>query len=402
MSEITLRCTSVGSLEVSALVLRSSLRGNWLATATVYADIPPTDGEAITLRFATAAGTEDVWTGAVRRSRVIPESTQISVTLVGGSGALLAPAIAPRYYTAGSQTVGAGLVAAGIATDAGETLADGVEAALNGYPLSSWLRMGGTARDAVDTLAGVLGLGWRVQMDGTLWIGTETWEEVDNETLERAYFETGDPADGAVYYGTDATPFRAGQSVNGAHAIEVCYRYDAMMADRSKGALRAEVRTALPGDPVYAPDLTLYRQSYAGTVQAESTDGRVDVAADDTRVGDGLRAVPARTSWPGCAMTVPEGTRVRMLFESGLPTGLYAASSIDQDAGAALAFALKDDKSLCGTLSATVVVTAVGASAIPIQFTYVGPFGSQGPGSSVNLEGKVDGPCHAYAKGRPA
>lgn len=396
MSEITLRCASVGDLEVSALVLRSSLRGNWLATVTCYAPARPLDGEAITLRFATAAGTEDVWTGAVRRSRDLAEATQISVTLVGGAGLLLSPPLAPRYHTAGSQTVPAGLVAAGIAADAGERLAAGVEAALDAYPLTSWLRMGGTARDAVDTLAGVLALGWRVLMDGTLWIGVETWDEPDNATLDRAYFESGDPADGTVYYGCDGTPFQAGQSINGAQAVEVCYRYDAMQPDRSAGALRAEVRTALPGDPVYAPDLTLYRQPYAGTVQAESTDGRLDIAADDPRVGDGLRAVPARTSWPGCKVTIPEGTRVRIQFESGLPTGCFALSSIDQDAGAELAFALLNDTVKCGTLTGTDSTKAA------VQFVWTPQSGPVQTGPSVTIEGIVFGPGHKYAKGRPA
>ncbi len=395
MSEITLS-GPLADYEVSALVLRSHLRGNWTGTATIYTDTPPAEGDPVTLRFAVSEGVEDVWTGVVRRVRTIPESTAASVTVVGGAGRLLSPPIAPRYYTAGSQTIGAGLVAAGIAADAGERLAEGVEAALEGYPLAAWMRLAGRADDAVDTLAGVLSLGWRVQRDGALWVGVETWPESDNETLDRAYFEDGDPADGAVYYGCQGTPFEAGMTVAGAHAVEVCYRYNAMGGDRSAGSLRAEVRVAVAGDPVYAPDLTLYRAPYAGTVMAESTDGMLVVNCDDPRLGDGLRNVPARTAWPGCKMTIPEGTRVRLAFESGLPTGCFALSAVDQDAGAELAFALLNDTVKCGTLTGTDSTKAA------VQFVWTPQSGPVQTGASVTIEGIVFGPGHKYAKGRPA
>lgn len=393
MSAIVLRC-SLGELEVSRLYLRSVLRGAWVATVEIgWAEAPP-DGDPCSLRFTRDGdGGEDAWTGTVLRSRVVTESERLSVTVMGGAGGLLSPSLAPRYTTAGATQVTAGLVAAGIAEDAGETLAEGVEAELDDYSLASWQRMGGPAIDAIDTLAGVLGLGWRVLPSGEVWIGAETWPEVGTETLERAYFETGAPEDGSVTYATDATPFAAGESVDGAQAVEVCYRYDAMQEDRSAGALRAEVRTALPGDPVYAPDLHLYRAVYAGTVQAESTDGTLQVKCDDARMGDGLRGVPARTNWPGCKVTIPEGTRVRLAFESGLPSGCFALPAVDQDLGAELAFALVQDDTEIGYLSAT-------AAGNPVTFA-LSPTATGNPGE-VHLVGKITGPGHKYAKGRPA
>jgi len=191
-------------------------------------------------------------------------------------------------------------------------------------------------------------------------------------------------------------------NANGVRPVEVCYHYDAMIADRSKGALRMELRTALPGDPTYAPGLARYARPYPGTVRAQSADGTLAIACDDPSVGDGLQSIPLRVGLPGCAVTVPEGTRVRVRFENADPRGCYAGGDIDQDPAATKALALKDDKSVCGSLSATVIVTALGMSPIPIDFTYAGPFGNQGPGTSVNLEGKIDSPCHAYAKGVPA
>ncbi len=397
MSAIRLRC-SLGELEVSRIYLRSVQRGCWTATAEIGWAEAPADGEACSLRFTRDDGEEDVWTGAVLRSRVVALSERLSVTVMGGAGRLLAPSLAPRYQTAGATQVTGALVLAAIAADAGETLADGVEAELEAHALPSWHRMGGPAIDAIDTLAGVLGLGWRVLPTGELWMGAETWAEVGTETLDRAYFESGAPEDGSVTYACDGTPFAAGESVDGAQAVEVCYRYDAMLEDRSAGALRAEVRTALPGDPVYAPDLHLYRAVYAGTVQAESSNGALEVKCDDARMGDGLRGVPARTSWPGCKMTVPEGTRVRLAFESGLPTGCFALSSVDQDTGAELAFALLQDTVLSGSFTAKGV--APGAD---ILFIYTPQGGAPGPANAqVNISGIITGPGHKYAKGRPA
>ena len=95
-------------------------------------------------------------------------------------------------------------------------------------------------------------------------------------------------------------------------------------------------------------------------------------------------------------MTVPEGTRVRLAFESGLPTGCFALSAVDQDAGAELAFALLDDQSDCGTLQGQ---ADLGTG--KVTFVYTGPF-SSGTGLTVALNGKIIGPGHKYAKGRPA
>ena len=395
MSSVILR-HEFGDLEVSALVLRAFERGNWVATTTIGWPEAPAVGGAASLRFARQDGSEDVWTGSIRRATLIAESETLSVTIVGGAGLLLAPEIPPRFHTTGAAQIPAGLVLAGIADATGETLADGAETELDGYPLASWMRLGGTGRDAIDTLAGVLGLGWRVLASGELWMGEETWPELDSETLARCYFERGDPADGMVLYAVDATPVFAGKSVNGVRPVEVCYHYDAMIADRSKGALRMELRTALPGDPTYAPNLARYARPYPGTVRAQAADGTLAIACDDPSVGDGLQSIPLRVGLPGCAVTVPEGTRVRVRFENADPRGCYAGGDIDQDPAASKALALKDDKSVCGSLSGA---ADLGTGAV--TFTYTGPFGSQ-TGLSVDLEGKIDSPCHAYAKGVPA
>jgi hypothetical protein len=206
---------------------------------------------------------------------------------------------------------------------------------------------------------------------------------------------TGEPEDGVVVYEPDAgAPLIGGTTIDELRAIEVCYA-------ASHGKLLAMVREALPGDPVRAPRLDLYRASYPGTVKAQAADGTLEIACDDPRVSDersGLRGIPARVDWPGTKITVPEGTRCRVEFEGADPRYAYARS-IDQDTtGATKAIALKDDAVDSGTVTGLAnLVTGV------VTFTRTPPGGApDAPSPTLAITGKITGPCHAYAKGKPA
>lgn len=395
MSSIVLSC-SLGDLNVAAMVLRLPVRGNWQALLTIGLSEAPPELDPVTLRITREDGTEDLFVGAVRRSKVIAGADNLSVTIVGGAGLLLAPSLLAQHYSAGASTIPAGDVFAGICDAAGERVAEGAEAEMDAVPLTMWTRVAGPAGEALDTLAGILDRGWRVLADGTIWMGEETWSDVDAETLERGYAATGDPVDGMVLWSTDGAPFYPGTTIDGARAVEVCYRYDADAEERSEGYFMCEVRTQVPGDPVYSPDLTLYRASYAGTVRAQNADGTLAIACDDERIGDSLQDIPARTGWPGCKMTIPEETRVRVKFESADPRGAYA-EGINQDEAATKFLALVDDTVLSGSF------TAVGvAPGDPIQFVYTQQGSVPGsPSPTVSIAGKITGPGHKYVKGVP-
>lgn len=155
----------------------------------------------------------------------------------------------------------------------------------------------------------------------------------------------------------------------------------------------------MPGDPIYLPPLDPYRASYAGTVLDQAADGTLHITCDDPTVGNDLRNIPLRVGLPGCTVTVPNGTRLRVLFESASPKGCYAAP-MDQDPAATKALALKDDKLVCGTISGMVTITALN-TATPVLLTYAGPFSSASGAESADLTGKIDSPCHKYVKGVP-
>lgn len=395
MSSIVLR-SDIDEFNVTAMVLRLRDRGNWVALLTIGASTKPTVATAATIVVTQEDGTEDLFVGAVRAAENVEGTEDLSVTIVGGADKLVDPVIPARHHTAGAQTIPAGVVLSGICGAAGEALADGVEDALDAYPLTQWTRVAGPAGLAADLLAWSLGLAWRVLPDGTVWMGVETWPEPTDEQAQRAEFYRARPADNTIIYSTDGCPYFPGMTIDGVQAVEVCYHVDSNAGDG--GRYLCEVRHTGPGDPVYSPDLTLYRGTYAGTVMAESTDGTLEVSADDVRIGDDLRSIPARTDWPGCSMTIPEGTRVRIAFESSAPDGCFALSAIDQDAGATKAFALIDDTVLSGSFSAVGV-----APGDPIQFVYTpqGAMAPNPPSSTVAISGIITGPGHAYAKGRP-
>jgi hypothetical protein len=365
MASVILRC-SLGDLPVSTGLLRLPPRGGWSASVELGADGAPELGAAASLVFVREDGSEDVFAGIVRRSQLNEGSQTLTVSLAAGAGKLLAD-VPPRDHVAGAQPVPAGLVARSICDDAGELLADGVEADLDGYQLGHWTRLSMPARDALDLLADVLGLAWRVQADGTIFVGPETWPEPGGDALFIGWLD-----DDLVIYAPDGAPLRPGMAVDGVQALGVEYQISA-------SSLRAQVRYGVAGDPPRVPDLMLYRASYAATVKAQRDDGTLDLEADDPRLGTVLLGVPFRVGIPGAKVTIPSGSRVRVGFEGADPRGIFAAS-LDQDRSATRPVARKGDTGAGGTLAA--VGAAPGA---PIQFTYTPPGGDPQVGSLVTI-----------------
>src|SRR5262245_48193536 len=374
---VSLRTQSLGDLAVQNGDLRLRQWAPWLAYLECPIGSAPAAGEAATLVVRREDETETTFTGTARRAGVVPGSESLFVSLVGGAGKLLdeLPAV---DHVAGSTPVLAGLVARRIADDAGELLADGVEAALDARTLQRWHRASGMpGAVALDLLAAELGYVWRVLPSGRIWIGAETWPETAAPT-----YITEDPDDGSVTYAPDGAPIVAGQLVAGVRVVEAAYTF-------APGKLRLSVRGAVAGDPPRSIDRELYGRAWGARVLAQRSDGTLDLRADDARIGE-LLAVPFRLGIPGALVTVPEGARLRVRFEGASPAGAYACD-IDQDTAATKAFSLLDDVVDVGTFK--LVVGSV---------TYTPPGGPPTTiiaGQSVQLVGKVTGPGHKYAEG---
>lgn len=345
--------------------------------------VAPTGPASLVLRRE--GGTEDVFAGTIRRSKIHPGAARLEVALVGGAGRLLDP-LDPLDLPAAVTPLPAGYVLRQLADAAGEQLDDGVEEALEAFTLPRWHRAGGmSAAESVDAFVAELArltgteIGWRVPPTGKLWVGVETWTELAHAARPL----DPDLDDGAIEYAPDGAPLLAGRTIDGRRIEEVAYVLQ-------PGSLRAIAREAVAGDPPHLPALDLYRATYAAEVKAQRDDGTLDVVCDDARVG-ALIALPFKLGIPGATATIPEGARIRVRFESASPSGAYACD-LDLDDEADRAFALVGDACDAGTLA------VAGAG---VTLTYTPPGGTPGtPGTTVDLSAIISGPGHRWAKGR--
>ncbi len=392
-----LRC-SAGEFPVSTGWARSSLRGPWTAfveaAAADASKAAPTGACTLVLRREDRS--EDIFTGFVRRATIDKPQAKLSATLVGGAGRLLEQLLVDDMAAAATE-IPCGIVLRKLADAAGETLEDGVEAALDAFTLKRWKSAPGlTGWEAIDAFVAELArlkgldLGWRLLPSGKLWAGLETWPVLKH----KAQPLDPDPDDGTVTYAPDGAALLAGHTIDDRRVVEVVYMLQ-------PGGSRALVRAAVAGDPPHAPALQLYRASYPAAVVKQHADGTLDVRCDDPRMGD-LVAVPLYVGIPGCKVTVPvdpdpaKTARVLVRFENASPAGAFA-SALEQDDDADKAFALVADGVDIGSIS---VVAPPGTLGGPCAISYTGP-GVLNLGelaATLNL-GVITGPGHKYAKG---
>lgn len=170
-------------------VISEPLVGRWVADVQVDADEALTD--PITLSFD---GGTVVYVGAIHRASLY--SGRWYGRIVGGTGGL-SDTLDPKAYRAVPLSV----ALTDILSATGETLSSTSETLLSAI-VAKWQRIQGTAAHAVAELADSLGYNWRILRDGTLWLGTETWAELEAEAVK-----VGDsPGLACRTYAPDAAP----------------------------------------------------------------------------------------------------------------------------------------------------------------------------------------------------
>jgi hypothetical protein len=312
-------------------ILSGSMR---LPTGRPWSGVVDVHSEALALAELSPAsivltredGTEDVFSGVVRRAALNAGRSDLCVTVVAGQG-LLARTIPPRDHAPGVTKIPAGLIARGICEDAGELLASGVEEALDKLTVRRWTRFAGPGSAALDLLAATLKLAWRFLPAGRVWVGAPAW--VAGPELRRLGYAL---EDGGRRYGPDGGQVLPGQLLEDGRVSDVVYMFG--------GPLRAEARDDVAGDPSHVPELDLYRATYSATIVSQAPDGSLELVPDDDRLGDRdhpLRGVDLRCGIPGARITyqAPGGERVRIAFESADPRAAYAVPAHDQAAAGA-------------------------------------------------------------------
>ncbi len=386
--------TATVTAECLSLTLTLPRRGMVPAHIELSADAAPLVGEAATITLASEVGAAQTFTGTIRRARAWAGRSRVVFVLGAGR---LRDTLPSRDHVGGALPVTALLVAQGIATASGETLSPLSEDLLASLTLPRWVRAGadaagegGTAIEALDTLCSRLALvsgqpemTWRILPDGALWIGVDAFAEGG----DTGNVFDDDPDDGAIICAPPAATLRPGTTINGRPAERVTYRIEG-------GALRAEVLYTVAGDLSATETPDVYRESHAATVEAQNADGTIDVTPDDSRLaGNGLCSIPFRVGMPGCKVTIPAGSRLRVAFADADPSQPFAYA-IDQDTEAAHRFALVGDAVSLGYLSGT----SAGPGPVALTLTALAP---PPPALPVLLVGTITGPGHKYAMGVP-
>lgn len=377
MADVTLRprgAPAAAATDCSTCDLLLPLSGAWTAYLTqAEGDTAPAGPVTLSFHGIELAGT-------ILRAGVA--EGLVSAVVVGGNGGL-ARELPPKAY----QQAPVRLPLQELVAAAGEQLAPASTPAVLQRSLPAWVRRRAEAGRSLDHLAEAAGALWRVQPDGAVWVGLDTWPQTppfEYQTIHQ------DPQADRE----DLQPLTAGvlpgQLFGGRKVGTVFYR-------SSPDALKCAVwylQDAAPAGegPLYAGLAGLIREVmrgvdwlalYPARVLLQRADGSLDLVPDSSRLPP-LTAVPLRVAVPGARVTVPAGARVLLGFESGDPT--RPAAGLFEGGDAQRAAARVDDAVDIGVLQINTV--APGA----IAGTYTPPGGQPiawSIGQPIQLRGKI-------------
>jgi hypothetical protein len=301
---------TVSKRNVLSAEIRLSRVGAWHCLVEV-------DGDT-SLSGAAAIDVEGVqFSGWVKLSKGFAGRTQ--AWIVGGKGQLAKVLDARHYSGTNAQTV-----AADICRESGETLASGLS--LSQYSLAHWERTKGQASHCLLALCDRLGLTWRIQLDGKIWIGAETWPTVSPKVeTEDEEWSSG----WAQVYGEDfcenakllpGTTWDSHQLDEVVHyitpdSIRTIVKIDSVSA--AMGRFLDGIRHKIELSNSYVCEVT--GQNADGTLRLKPVDERI------AKAGNGLDKVPIKYGLPGFEAKVASGAHVRVQFEGGNPDAPFAA-----------------------------------------------------------------------------
>jgi len=273
--------------------------GPWTAEVEIRTETAYTGPATLKLENTEFVGT------ASRSSLKGP--SRVACAVVGGAGGL-GVEVPARQYVAPKVS----LVLGDILRVGGESLSTTVSASLTGRVLTSWQRASGTVSEAIAALAEALGVSWRVLLDGTIWLGTDTW----TEATPACQILDDDQATGTVQI--SLTPsLLPGTTFRG-------QRLEYVRHELGAGDGRTEASSTSPAAALGAflgptEKRIRYSRSYTARVVKQNANGTLQVLPDDkTFKGSGLDQVKIRLGVPG-TVTVPSGAHVEIVFEDGDP-----------------------------------------------------------------------------------
>lgn len=279
------------------------------------------------------------WEGSDLAGYVIrsaPDNGVYSGVVVGGKGGLGKPVKAQHFYNQVARDIVTSTL-----SQVGETLAAD-STGLSGR--ISYPRRSIAASRCLDELCDVLGLVWRVKLDGTVWLGSYTWpasaatftyeKPEPDELAAKVVPDLGQPLvepgttvvlDSAAGASTlERTPQKVGVS---AYALDErslratfwlvdpaaeTYTDDKLAPDRMHAGMSALALQALRGVDWY--------RTFGGVVVQQRSDGTLDVQLDRVRgVGEmpDVRGVAVSTVVGGAVRRVRQGERCTVAYDGG-------------------------------------------------------------------------------------
>lgn len=210
-------------------------RGVWQALVSVEAEDIADLVERVDLVFGATT-----WSGYARRSGL--HHGRVQLLVVGGAGGLQRE-LEPRYYVDSEARV----PLEDLMRECGEQLSGDVLPDVTSFMLARWTRGRGRGGALLSDLARVLGVEWRTLADGTVWLGAETWPDVElaADTVGEA------PAHDQVDLAVDEPSLTAGVTLHGRH---VSYVHHSIMPAAIRSAVWFEPEPEATGGPAGAAE----------------------------------------------------------------------------------------------------------------------------------------------------
>jgi len=315
-----------------------------------------------------------VFAGTVYRGDVFQET--FHCRLVAGANTL-SKDVPAKYY----RGVPLRLPLQDLLAEVGDTLSASADEAVLARLLQKWSRTKGPAAHALAELADLGEASWRFMPNGSLWVGRESWLELDfPHQLLRS-----DPADDRIELASDLPLLRPGVTFSGRRISAVVHSFGpdrvrteawierGSALDRFKGSLVSIIRSVMSEVDYHKP--------YPARVVVQDSDGTLQLKPDSLQI-PGLTGVPIRYGIPGVTARVPAGARCIVEFENGdartpVVTAFEPGALIELsfDAGSR-SIARTSDATNDGSLTFAVVDPGPSSPGSSLVITYTSPSGT--------------------------
>jgi len=388
MADVSIRRADGSELTVIMGQLWTQRAGNW----SIFAD-QINDTEALPIdERVTVVWLESEWSGYVLRSGVADGFGQ--AVIMGGSGGLTKQLSASGY----DNQIVARMVVDDILRESGESLSL-LSAAAVSSALGSWVRTADSAGAQLSALTDAIGAIWRMQSDGSLYIGSDSWPVVSpdwDHTIPQDGWHPQHRCLELIPSSVEALPgqtysrevggvqitgrissavYRIGQSGPSARLYFIDDRVDPAHSDNLAEPLRKFVRETMRGHDLQG--------TFYGVAKIQRSDGTLDFEPDDKRYPI-MSGVRIRVPVPGAKLTIPAGSRCQLVFEGA--DVQQRVATLYEPGSDVKAVARVDDSVDVGTLVFSTVANGV------LTGTYTPPGGAPIPfslGATINLRGKI-------------